>query len=639
MSDLNCSVPLERASQIIETLGLDIRRNLITSELHASNDFYGNATILKEYCGIPSNKPLNYFAIEHGISRHPLDGAWINDLNSNSKIILTHSSVRAAILSAMTGKRAYSIGPILYYAIKGDLTSNTLPNKKNRVLLIPSHSTHHINVTYSITAFIENVKRQYQDYKELVVLLYWKDVLNGVWDKYVQNGVRFLCAGHIYDPAFLVRFAQILRSCDAVVTNNIVGSHIYHAATLNKPIHYVPSDSSYTMLKGNNAQNYEIWPILKEMQERNAAVFCDRRDELGLDQKKALRIGADPDDWLKPENLRNILESGSHVRIVRGSESRKVPKELEQQSGLVFPLDLLEFYLRDGNIEDAKTLLSSIAWAKDDIFFRNQIERLEKMIKIKTSAFSSEQTEGGSGSVHHIGQDFYGKVILNPLTLVNIAKSQESWMEILAFHGSLATDTYVHYLDQWYKECFNRFGSHWHYLDIVNVLYAASKTVKPRNYLEIGVRRGRSVCTVARGCSSVNIFAFDMWLQNYAGMENPGPNFVKSELAKHGHQGGLQFINGNSHQTLPAFFQMNPNLQFDMITVDGDHTENGALQDLEDVIPHLAIGGVLVFDDIAHHLHPYLLSVWKTAMNRHPELSSHEFTESGYGVAFAIRNR
>jgi len=234
-------------------------------------------------------------------------------------------------------------------------------------------------------------------------------------------------------------------------------------------------------------------------------------------------------------------------------------------------------------------------------------------------------------------KNFYNPVILSPSTLVNIATSSSTWNEILLFHSMLATDDYIRYLDAYYRECIKRYGSDWYYMDIVNILYAASKSVKPLSYLEIGVRRGRSVCTVARGCSDVAILGFDMWMPGYAGMENPGPEFVKSELKKHGHTSQIFFINGDSHQTVPAFFKQNPQAMFNMITVDGDHTEDGAFDDLKNVIPHLSVGGVLVFDDIAHPAHPYLLNVWRKAMSTFPYLTGFEFTEMGYGVAFAIR--
>ena len=209
----------------------------------------------------------------------------------------------------------------------------------------------------------------------------------------------------------------------------------------------------------------------------------------------------------------------------------------------------------------------------------------------------------------------------------------------MGFHGLLATDEYVRYVHGFYKDNLERYGEHWHYLDIVNVLYAASKALQPKTYLEIGVRRGRSACVVARGCPTVEILACDMWQTNYAGMENPGPDFVTRELKKHGHRGNLFFANGDSHQLLPAFFGQQPGVRFDLITVDGDHSERGAYQDLCTVAPQLASGGVLVFDDISHPAHPYLRNVWQSFLREHPHLHGHEYGEQGYGVAFAINTR
>jgi hypothetical protein len=74
-----------------------------------------------------------------------------------------------------------------------------------------------------------------------------------------------------------------------------------------------------------------------------------------------------------------------------------------------------------------------------------------------------------------------------------------------------------------------------------------------------------------------------------------------------------------------------------MNTVDGDHSEEGAFDDLYAVIPHLSVGGILVFDDIAHPAHPYLLGVWRKVLAEFPFLAGYEYTAAGFGVAFAIR--
>jgi predicted O-methyltransferase YrrM len=232
--------------------------------------------------------------------------------------------------------------------------------------------------------------------------------------------------------------------------------------------------------------------------------------------------------------------------------------------------------------------------------------------------------------------EYYTRSPLTAKTLVNAACSAQTWREILRFHGELASDDYVCYVDNYYRHCYERYGPAWHYFDIVNVLYAAAKLIRPKRYLEIGVRRGRSVCTVARAHPDVAIHGFDLWVDNYAGMENPGERFVRRELASHQHRGLAEFIEGNSIETVPQYLKAHPDMLFDLITVDGDHSESGARIDLENVLPKLAPGGVLVFDDVAHPDLPHMLSLWRKVTSRYRALETFEFTDAGYGVAFAV---
>lgn len=242
-----------------------------------------------------------------------------------------------------------------------------------------------------------------------------------------------------------------------------------------------------------------------------------------------------------------------------------------------------------------------------------------------------------TSAVFNFGQNFYGQTPLTPNTLADFISSSSTWQQLLSFHHLLATDEYVTYVDNLYRHSRDKFGESWKYFDITNVIFGSALLLQPENYLEIGVRRGRSVCCLAKASPNTNIYACDMWVANYAGIPNPGPEFVSEELARFGFLGKLDFINGNSHETLPELRNNRPDLYFDMITVDGDHSADGAMQDLEDVFPRLKKGGVLVFDDISHPSHPYLGRVWKSFVAKHPELKSFEYSDLGYGVAFAIK--
>lgn len=234
------------------------------------------------------------------------------------------------------------------------------------------------------------------------------------------------------------------------------------------------------------------------------------------------------------------------------------------------------------------------------------------------------------------GQEYYPRSRLTARTLANAASSAQTWREILAFHGDLASDDYVRYVHNYYRDCHTRYGAAWYYFDIVNVLYAAAKLIQPKHYLEVGVRRGRTVCTVARAYPDVCIHGFDLWVENYAGMDNPGESFVRNELATHRHRGYAEFVSGDSKETVPRYLREHNNILFDLITIDGDHTEEGARIDLENTLPRLAPGGVLVFDDVSHPELPHMLSLWRKVTSRYPALETFEFTDAGYGVAFAI---
>lgn len=203
--------------------------------------------------------------------------------------------------------------------------------------------------------------------------------------------------------------------------------------------------------------------------------------------------------------------------------------------------------------------------------------------------------------------------------------------------AKMEPDEYTRYLQAFYQEGCNRYGDNWGYTDLMTLLIGLSEHLKPRNYLEIGVRRGRSVCAVLSATPSTNLVLFDMWISNYAGMDNPGPDLVRREATKFGHTGSVEFIDGNSHETVPDYFRKNPQASFDLITVDGDHSRLGAAQDIADVLPHLAVGGAIAFDDVCHPALPELQAVWQELIVNNSRFSSWTYSDVGYGVGFAIR--
>lgn len=244
------------------------------------------------------------------------------------------------------------------------------------------------------------------------------------------------------------------------------------------------------------------------------------------------------------------------------------------------------------------------------------------------SVFSSHQSLGA----------WYSPVQLSAASILDLAQRPKILTGVIKVLKKLRPDPYADYMLAYYKEGLAKFGDAWDFADITTVLSAASLLLKPTSYLEIGVRKGRSMAMVASQCPQVDIVGFDMWVQNYAGIENPGVDFVRLEMKRLRHRGGLELISGNSHETLKSYFKAHPNSRFSLITVDGDHSDEGALEDLTDVLPHLEVGGVLVFDDMSHPAHPGLPATWEKALQQTPfPTSSAVYRNLGYGVACAVR--
>jgi predicted O-methyltransferase YrrM len=227
-------------------------------------------------------------------------------------------------------------------------------------------------------------------------------------------------------------------------------------------------------------------------------------------------------------------------------------------------------------------------------------------------------------------------VQLTPETIGRLATKPETLRQVTETARSLSSDAYLEYLFKYCEEAQSRYGDLWAYADILTCLWAAARLLQPAMYLEIGVRRGRSMAMVSSVAPDCHLVGFDLWVPDYAGMANPGPEFVLGELQRVGHCGPVELISGDSHVTVKAYFAQHRDRFFDLITVDGDHTRRGATQDLRDVIPRLKVGGILIFDDIALPPHE-LVQVWKREVVARPQFKTWSFQQLGYGVGVAVR--
>jgi len=189
-------------------------------------------------------------------------------------------------------------------------------------------------------------------------------------------------------------------------------------------------------------------------------------------------------------------------------------------------------------------------------------------------------------------------------------------------------------------------------IEHLEVLHYLSGLLKPRNYLEIGVREGASVlCTL---CKEYEITSFvrktisdqrlmlndriiqrvqeaftlrshirylylsDVW--TYPEQSN-GDHIRK--LIHDGFPGNklnVRIMCGDSKDTVSQLFKENPDLKLDLVLVDGDHSDEGVKTDLDNLAGHFK---VLVAHDVFSPDHPTMIRVIKEYVRKHHLLTAY----------------
>lgn len=144
-------------------------------------------------------------------------------------------------------------------------------------------------------------------------------------------------------------------------------------------------------------------------------------------------------------------------------------------------------------------------------------------------------------------------------------------------------------------------------LVLYDALRISCEMFHPTSYLEIGVCEGSSLKEVLKAAPNMSdIYLCDTWGGAYGGT-NRGSGKHLSPLLSDFH-GKIHWLDGDSKATLPP---LHGKVEVDMALVDADHSAVGAKADLENALPLIKTGGVLIMDDLDHPSHAYLKEVWR----------------------------
>lgn len=222
-----------------------------TSEIHKSNEWYGVATILKQYAGIRNNVPIKA-CIEHGF--YPSKDIFIQDRQSHLPLMITMSEARAIFLSKETKKKAVAVGPYIHYA-KKHLDSDSFAKEKKRLgrnlLVFPLHSSG-LKAHYDKKKLFEKIKSMKKNFDSVRICIYWKDAKHGDGEYFRKQGLECVTAGYMLDPMFLPRLRTIIELSDFTVSMD-PGTHVGYCVVLKKPHYIIKGGFYYTGCKRSMA--------------------------------------------------------------------------------------------------------------------------------------------------------------------------------------------------------------------------------------------------------------------------------------------------------------------------------------------------------------------------------------------------
>lgn len=155
-----------------------------------------------------------------------------------------------------------------------------------------------------------------------------------------------------------------------------------------------------------------------------------------------------------------------------------------------------------------------------------------------------------------------------------------------------------------------------------------------RSYLEIGTREGNSLAVVLENAPLLDVvYCADTWGGDYGGSNRGSHAHIDTLLAAHLYTGLVRYLDGDSKETLRTVDRT-----FDLILVDGDHSYSGGMADLLNSWALLKPGGTIVFHDVTHPAHPYLLTCWEAFLQHvRPAVVNERVIEEPYGLGVATR--
>ena len=266
-------------------------RNLSYYEINTDNNCFGIGWSLRQYTGV--TRSYCNALVEHGY----FFGTYIQEVEkiTFAKKLLTFGDVRKKHIEAIVkDKDVFPIGPYIHYA-PDHYDEKRFAEEKAKLgktlLVFFSHSGTGESVSFDLDALIEKINSIRNNYKTVVISLFWSDINPEIEKRLRDEGYLIFSSGHRYDYYFLSRQKTMIKLADMTMSNS-TGTHLAYCSYLSKPHWIVRQEIKTKALnktgEGNMAITERMSKDVISQQENNELyrAFADYSEVLTEEQRK-----------------------------------------------------------------------------------------------------------------------------------------------------------------------------------------------------------------------------------------------------------------------------------------------------------------------------------------------------------------
>jgi hypothetical protein len=238
--------------------------------------------------------------VPHAIELNPAF-VWSAEIAAPLSVVMYYPQQLGAAYANAPGKIAvHGASPFLYVR---DLVVKQPTPRREGTLFFLSHSTHWVTTVSQFERLAAELAALPAKFQPVNVCVYWRDYLLGHHEEFARRGMRILCAGHMYDPQFLVRLFH-LCSMHRYACSNELGSHVFYTVKAGCSYFHLAGETKYVY---EAARSEDVPRIPLEIRSKIESMLAEPRDELSREQIKLVDDYVGAEQKMSPAKMRDLF--------------------------------------------------------------------------------------------------------------------------------------------------------------------------------------------------------------------------------------------------------------------------------------------------------------------------------------------